>query len=80
MRLDYSGIYKENARFFHSCLNMISLSGKQSTILKIIAGGIVAPVMFGFSSLGRNKTSDYWVYDLKSCRSYDKTKRSVDQY
>ena len=22
----------------------------------------------------------YWVYDLKSCRSYDKTKRSVGQY
>ena len=23
-----------------------------------------------FSSLGQNKMSVYWVYDLKSCRSY----------
>ena len=23
-----------------------------------------------FSSLDQNKMSDYWVYDLKSCRSY----------
>ena len=45
-----------------------------STVLAVGAGG------YCFSSLSPNKTSVYWVYDLKSCRSYDKTKRSVGQY
>ena len=53
---------------FHLCPNVISM------ILKIMQPrygwkyrrtGYVQ-----FSSLGQNKMSDYWVYDLKSCRSY----------